>query len=259
MPDREAIAGTLERAVAERTALTRFTAAQPDLGVEDAYAIQWLGIERRLARGERLIGAKLGLTSKPKQRTMGVEEPIYGFLTDAMVHPIEERLALERFIHPRVEPEIGFLIGEELRGPVAVPQVLAATRAVFPALEVIDSRYARFDFRLPDVVADNASASAASLIAGSRAVTPERAGDLRLTGCVVRRDGEIVHTAAGAAVLGHPAAAVAWLVNRLAERGRALAAGSLVIAGALTDAVPIAAGQTIRADFDGLGSVAVSA
>lgn len=259
MADVDAIAIALEQAREAGTAIPRFTKADGALTVADAYAIQWRGIERRIAIGERVIGAKLGLTSEAKQQTMGVDEPIYGWLTDAMRHPSGEPLDLDRFIHPRVEPEIGFLLGEELRGPATVTGVLAATRAVFAALEVIDSRYTAFDFQLPDVVADNASASAASLICGSLAVPPHAAGDLSLTGCVIRRDGEVVHTAAGAAVLGHPAAAVAWLVDRLAERGQSLPAGSLVIAGALTDAVPIAAGQSISADFDGLGHVSVRA
>lgn len=259
MADHDAIAAELDRARTAAEAIVRFTAGDPDLGVEDAYAIQWRGIERRLAAGERVIGAKLGLTSAAKQQTMGVDEPIYGWLTDRMVHPAELPLDLERFIHPRVEPEIAFLTGAELRGPTTVTQVLAATEAVYAALEVIDSRYANFDFQLADVVADNASASAASVICGSRAVPATAAGDLALTGCVIRKNGAVVHTAAGAAVLGHPAVAVAWLVDRLAERGRTLPAGSLVIAGALTDAVPIAAGDVIAAEFDGLGTVGVAA
>jgi 2-oxo-3-hexenedioate decarboxylase len=137
-----------------------------------------------------------------------------------------------------------------------VTGVLAATKAVFPALELIDSRYADFSFKLPDVIADNASA--ASVVVGSKAVPPDQAGDLRLTGCVLRVDGEVVHTAAGAAVLGHPAAAVAWAVNRLARRGQSVPAGSIVLSGALTDAVPVRPGTTVTAEFDGLGVAELS-
>jgi 2-oxo-3-hexenedioate decarboxylase len=155
------------------------------------------------------------------------------------------------------EPEIAFLLDEEMGGPTTIAAVLAATRSVFPALEVIDSRYADFSFRLPDVVADNASA--ASVVIGSHAVSPEAAGDLRLIGCVLRVDGAVVDTAAGAAVMGHPAAAVAWLVDHLAEEGRSLPAGSIVLSGALTDAVPVRAGVTLTAELDGLGIVEVTA
>lgn len=259
MPELAEIADELARATREREAITRFTAARPELSVEDAYAIQWHGIVRRQEGGERVVGAKLGLTSRAKQRAMSVDEPLYGWLTDGMIATSGQPLDLERFIHPRVEPEIGFLLGKHLRGPLTVADVLAGTESVFGALEVIDSRYANFDFRLPDVIADNASASAASLVTGSVTVSPRRAGDLRLVGCVLRRNGEIVDTAAGAAALEHPAAAVVWLLNRLAERGQSLPAGSIVLSGALTDAVPIGPGVTISAEFDGLGSVVVRA
>ncbi|NLT07065.1 MAG: 4-oxalocrotonate decarboxylase [Solirubrobacterales bacterium] len=259
MPDLDAIADRLAAAVEQVTDIERFTATEPDLTIEQAYDVQWRGIERRLAAGERIVGAKLGLTSRAKQRQMSVDDPLYGWLTDAMVHEAATPLPLDRLIHPRVEPEIAFLLGEELAGPTTVVEVLAATEAVFGALEVIDSRYRDFDFRLPDVVADNASASAASLIVGPVAAAPADVGDLRLLGCVLRRDGELVATAAGAAVMEHPAAAVAWLANRLAEQGRTLPAGSLILSGALTDAVAIGAGQTVSAEFDGLGTVTAAA
>lgn len=251
MPDLDAIATTIAEAIDQRRAIPRFTLEHPDLSADEAYDAQWLGIERRLEAGESLVGLKLGLTSAPKQRTMGVDEPLYGWLTDGMLAEPGGPIDLGRFIHPRVEPEIAFLLGEELRGPTTVTGVLAATRAVFPALELIDSRYADFSFKLPDVVADNASAAA--VVIGSTAVPPEQAGDLRLIGCVLRVDGEVVQTAAGAAVLGHPAAAVAWAVNRLAERGRSLPGGSIVLSGALTDAVPLRPGTTVIAELDGLG------
>lgn len=257
MPELDELAGDLDRAVSERVALHRITARYPDLTPDRAYDIQWRGIELRRDRGERLIGAKLGLTSEAKQRQMKVADPIFGRLTDAMIEAPGMALDLGRFIHPRVEPEIAFLTGEELEAPVTAVDVLAATRSVFGALEVIDSRYEAFDFTLPDVIADNASS--ASMVIGPVASAPAEAGDLRLLGCVLRRNGEVVQTAAGAAVMEHPASAVAWLVNRLGERGQYLPAGSTVLSGALTDAIPIVAGSTISAEYDGLGTVTVRA
>jgi 2-oxo-3-hexenedioate decarboxylase len=247
------IAAGLGEAARDRAPLPPFTDARPELDAETAYAAQWRLVQERLAGGERLIGAKLGLTSRAKQEAMGVDVPLYGWLTSGMVLEPGTPLPTERFIHPRVEPEIAFQLERELAGPATVVDVLDATATVFAALEVIDSRYDGFRFKLPDVVADNASAAAVLL--GPVAVAPERLGDLRLLGCVLRRGGEVVHTAAGAAVMGHPAAAVAWLANRLTEVGRTLPAGSLVLSGGLTDAVPVAPGETITAEFDGLGVV----
>jgi 2-oxo-3-hexenedioate decarboxylase len=257
MPDPIAIARTLRTAVDERTAVPRITLAQPELDLETAYAAQWAGIRERLAAGETLTGAKLGLTSRPKQRTMGVDQPLYGWLTSGMQLDGFEPLPLDRWIHPRIEPEIAFLLGRELSGQVSIADVLSATEGVFAALEVIDSRYADFSFTLPDVVADNASAG--GYLVGPQLRSPSELEDLRLLGVVVRQDGEILHTAAGAAVMGHPAAAVAWLSKQLADVGRTLPAGSIVLSGALTDAVPLRAGASLVAEFDGLGAIEVHA
>jgi 2-oxo-3-hexenedioate decarboxylase len=257
MPDPTLIAETLRSAIEQRTAVPRVTLAQPDLDLETAYAAQWVGIRGRLAAGEQLTGAKLGLTSRPKQRTMGVDQPLYGWLTSGMLLDGFEPLPLDRWIHPRIEPEIAFLLGRELRGPASITDVLSATAGVFAALEVIDSRYADFSFTLPDVVADNASA--AGYLVGPQLRPPSELEDLRLLGVVVRQDGEVVHTAAGAAVMGHPAAAVAWLASQLAAVGRSLPAGSIVLSGALTDAVPLRAGASLVAEFDGLGAIEVHA
>lgn len=248
------VAAAIAVAEAERTALPPFTDSV-ELSEPAAYEVQALTVAGRVARGERVIGAKLGLTSAAKQRTMQVDQPLYGWLTDAMHLPLGEPVPRARLIHPRVEPEIAFVLGRELRGPATVADVLAATEGVCVALEVIDSRYAGFRFRLPDVVADNASAAA--FVLGGTLRAPSQLDDLRTLGCVLTRDGEVVATAAGAAVLGHPAAAVAWLATRLAARGESLPAGSLVLSGALTDAVPIGDGTTVCAEVEGLGSVEV--
>lgn len=250
------VAAALAAAEAQRRSLPPFTDDR-DLGEDAAYDVQRLTIARRVARGERVIGAKLGLTSRAKQQTMQVDQPLYGWLTDAMHLPLGEPVPLDALIHPRVEPEIAFVLGRELAGPATVADVLVATEAVCVALEVIDSRYAGFRFRLPDVVADNASAAA--FVLGGVLRAPSALDDLRTLGVVLTKQGEVVATAAGAAVLGHPAAGVAWLATRLAARGETLPAGSIVLSGALTDAFGIAAGETVTAEVEGLGAVEVRA
>ena len=249
------IAAELAAATRERRELAPFTDQHPDLDLDSAYAAQLAGIQIRLDAGERVVGAKLGLTSKAKQRVMNVDAPLHGLVTSGMLHPYGEPVDVSSLIHPRVEPEIAFLLGREVEAPATVTSVLAATEAVFCAIDVLDSRYENFRFTLPDVVADNASAGL--FLMGPRALTPAEAGDLALLGCALRVDGEVVATAAGAAVMGHPAASVAWLVNQLAARKQRLEAGWLVFSGGLTEPVPLAPGTVVTAEFAGLGTVEV--
>ena len=254
----EEMAAALDAAAVSREALGRpLTDGDSGLDAATAYEIQRLVVAKRLERGCRVVGAKLGLTSAAKQRQMQVSEPLYGRLTSDMVVDPEAPVDLGAFIHVRAEPEIGFLIGREIAAPATVAGVLAATEAVFAAIELIDSRYEGFRFRLPDVVADNASS--AGFLVGSVARRPADVGDLRLLGCVLRRDGVVVGTAAGAAALGHPAGAVAWMVNRLADRGEQLEPGSIVLSGALTDAFPLEPGSVVTAEIEALGTVEVRA
>lgn len=239
-----------------REAVAPVTDVEPGLTLDDAYRIQDELVERKLAAGERLVGAKLGLTSRAKQESMGVDEPVYAWLTDQMVVSLEAPLSLDGLIHPRAEPEIVFVLARSLEGPgVTAQAVLDSTAAVCCGLEVIDSRYADFRFTLPDVVADNASS--ARFVLGARRIAVDF--DLRLEGCLLAVDGELVATAAGAAVLGHPAEAVALLANALASRGKYLEAGWIVFAGGLTDAVPLVPGRHVDATFARLGHVGLRA
>ena len=216
-------AGYLATAARRNEAVSPITDVEPTLTVEDAYAIQDAIIERRLASGERLVGAKVGLTSRAKQQEMGINEPVYGWLTDAMALEADSSLRLSTLIHPRVEPEIVFILGKALAGPgVGIHDVLDATSAICCGLEVLDSRFIDFRFLLPDVIADNTSAS--HFVLGTIQVPPTGI-DLSLAGCLFEENGAVAATAAGAAILGHPAAAVAKLANFLGPRGRHLEAG----------------------------------
>jgi 2-oxo-3-hexenedioate decarboxylase len=253
--DPRSMADALIAAERERKPVAPFTDAAPGLDAETGYQAQRMVVQHRLDRGERLIGAKLGLTSRVKQEAMGVHEPLYGWLTSGMAHPHGEPLPLGELIHPRAEPEIAFLIGREIRAPATITSVLEATEAVLAAVEVLDSRYEDFRFRLPDVVADNASGS--RIVLGPRARRPGDLCDLRLLGCVLRAQGDVVATAAGGAVMGHPAAAVAWLVNRLSPEDWRLEPGALVLSGGLTAPVPMRPGSVVSAEFDGLGTIDV--
>jgi 2-oxo-3-hexenedioate decarboxylase len=255
MVDASWIAQQLAAAERDRKERQPFTDEYADLDLDTAYAAQWAGIQAKVEAGERLVGAKLGLTSKAKQKVMNVDAPLYGFVTSGMLAPYGEPVTLAELIHPRVEPEIAFLLARDVHAPATVTSVLAATEQIFAAVDVLDSRYENFRFRLPDVVADNASA--ARFLMGPQAVPPAALGDLGLLGCVLRVNGEVAATAAGAAVMGHPAASVAWLANQLAARDQYLQAGWLVFSGGLTEPVPLQPGVFVTAQLGGLGTVEV--
>lgn len=226
------------------------------LDLATAYRIQDETLQRRMARGERLVGVKLGLTSVAKQRTMGIDRPLLAWLTDAMLLPPGAPIGTS-LIHPRAEPEIVFILGQRLAGPgVDAQQALAAVASVCAGIEVIDSRFTDFRFLLPDVVADNASA--AKFVLGPVAVPPVGL-DLTLEACVFSVNGEVVDSATGAAVQGHPAQALALAANALAERGLALEPGWIVLTGGLTDASPVPPGSFAVAEFTHLGTIVLDA
>lgn len=225
------------------------------LSEDEAYRLQFQAIDFKVARGDAVIGLKTGLTSKAKQQTMGVHQPIFGHILASSVVPEGEPVRCAELIHPRAEPELAFLLEQDLAGPVTAAQACRATALVLPAIEVIDSRFAGFRFGLADVIADNTSA--ARVVFGSVFLRPVEA-DLRLIGMVYSRNGSVESTAAGAAILGNPWEALAWLARRAWQLGRPLRAGHMVLAGALADAVFVNPGDSVRVEFDRLGSLSVA-
>ncbi len=243
---------------AESTATARgsIEAEWDGLDLGTAYAIQDEALERRVRRGEVVTGVKLGLTSRAKQRQMGVDAPSVAWLTDAMVLPAGDPVPRARLIHPRAEPEIAFVMRDRLAGPgVTATSAMAAVDRVHAGIEIIDSRYSGFKFTLADAVADNNSSGV--YVTGSVGLRPEDL-DLALEACLLEVDGQVVSSATGAAVQGHPAEALAFAANTLAERGLAIEAGWTVLTGGMTDAVPVAPGARVAAHFTHLGSIALS-
>jgi 2-oxo-3-hexenedioate decarboxylase len=237
----------------ERVDRGPITAQWPELDLATAYEVQSETLRRRQARGERIVGVKLGLTSRAKQKRMGIDVPLTAWLTDAMVLPAGEPVPQSELIHPRVEPELVFVLGERLEGPgVTAAQALSAVELVYGGAEIIDSRYRDFTFTLPDVIADNASSGA--YVTGPVGLRPDEL-DLSLEAVMLEVDGAIVDSATGAAVQGHPAQALALAVNDLGRRGVALEAGWVVLTGGMTDAVFAPPGTTVGCHFTNLGSV----
>ncbi|MBZ0225055.1 MAG: 2-oxo-3-hexenedioate decarboxylase [Comamonas sp.] len=233
----------------------KITDEHPEMEWDDAYAIQDRILAAKLKGGARMAGYKAGLTSHAKMKQMGVTDPVFGFLVDEFTVPDGGEVKVSELIHPKVEPEICFVTRTELTGPgCSIAHVLAASDVVLPGIEVIDSRYRDFKFDLKSVVADNTSA--ARFAVGGHAVDA-RGVDLRTTGIVLEKNGVPVALGAGAAVLGHPAAAVAMLVNHLGRRGKSLPAGSLVLSGGATEAVAVKAGDHVCLRMQGMGSVSM--
>lgn len=225
------------------------------IGADDqdaAYAVQALGVARRVAEGRRIVGRKIGLTSAAVQAQFGVHTPDYGVLLDDMVVADREPLDLARLVQPRVEAEVAFVLGRDLDSPTThVADVLRATEFVLPAIEVVDSRIAGWDIRIADTIADNASSGAVVLGTTPRSLDGL---DLASVGMSLDHDGEVVSDGSGAACLGSPVIAVAWLARAVARHGRPLRAGEVILSGALGPMVPASAG-VYRARLDGLGEV----
>jgi len=249
-------AALLLDAYASGTPIAPLTQTFPGLTVDDAYAIQLAQVDAWLARGARIKGHKVGLTSAAMQRQLNVDQPDYGHLTDAMFFADASRVDAGRFLQPRIEPEVAFVLGRPLRGPgVTAAEAAAAVDFVLPALEIIDSRIADWKITLADTIADNASSG--GVVLGTRPVRLD-AVDLALTGCLLHRNGELEQTGAGGAVLGSPLNALVWLANVLGERGVTLEAGHVVLPGSCTASIPVRPGDSVTATFGGIGSVSIA-
>jgi 2-oxo-3-hexenedioate decarboxylase len=245
----------LQAAVDDRREVEGIGAQIGELPIDDAYLVQDALIAARVAAGDGLAGAKLGLTSKAKQEQMGVGEPAYGWVPRSSVYGDTAEIEIASLIHPRVEPEFVFLMGRELAGAACTADdVLDATERVVGGIEVIDSRYEAFKFTLPDVIADNTSAARVAI--GTVGVAP-RDVDLRQVTCTFTVDGVVTGEATGEALLGSPAECVALLVRHLARTGRGLEAGWLVMAGAPLDARPFGVGTVATASYSHFGDVKV--
>jgi len=252
-----ALAERLRTAERTRTPIDPLVASHPAMTAADAYAIQELIVAHRTQHGEEVRGWKLGLTSGAMQAQLGVDQPDYGPILSAWLLPDGSRIATSELIAPRIEAEIAFVLAAPLSGPGVSPaDVVAATDAIAPALEVIDSRIRDWKISLADTVAD--LASTARVIVGERRVRLDGTFDLRLLGAVLEQNGAVVQTGAGAAALGDPVVAVAWAANTLGSLGLTMQPGQIVMTGALHASVTVAAGERYRATIDRLGSVGVA-
>ncbi len=246
--DVDAFAARLDQATLDVKPTTKLTATTA-FDLNDAYVVQRAGIGLRKLRGDDLVGMKMGLTSRAKMLQMKVEVPIYGHLTKTMILDDGGTISRARHIHPRVEPEIAFILKHDLEGPVTPAQALAAVDGCCCALELIDSRFENFQFTLEDVVADNGSSS--RFVLGS--VFKPRDFDTGNLGMVLRKNGVVAETGSSAAIYEHPARSLAALANQLFPLGEKLKAGQIVMTGGATAAIALAAGDHARVDVDGLG------
>src|SRR5579884_786531 len=253
---REALAADLAQAERSRQPISPLTAAHPGIDVVDAYEIQLINIRQRVAGGARVVGHKVGLSSPAMQQMMGVDEPDYGHLLDEMQVFEDIPVPAANYLYPRVEVEVGFVLSKDLPGSDCTEDdVLAATAAVVPSIELIDTRIADWKIALCDTIADNASS--AGFVLGAARVAP---ADIDITGidAVLTRNGEVVAKGRSDAVLGNPVTAVAWLARKVESFGVRLKAGDIVLPGSCTRAIDARPGDNFVAEFDRLGSVRLS-
>jgi len=251
----EKLGDALYEALVTRQPIAPLTATHPEMTIEDAYHVQQRMLARRLEKGERIIGKKIGVTSKAVMNMLGVHQPDFGYLTDGMVYNEGETIEMAELIQPKAEGEIAFLLKKDLQGPgVTAADVLAATEGVMACFEIVDSRIQDWKIKIQDTVSDNASCGV--FVLGDQLV--DIAGlDLALCGMVLEKNGEIVVTGAGAASMAHPVNAMVWLANTLGQLGIALKAGDIVLSGAMGAMVPVVKGDNLRMTIGGIGGCSV--
>ncbi len=250
---RDELAADLAEAERSRVPIAPLTDRNPTIDVVDAYEIQLINIRQRVAEGARVVGHKVGLSSKAMQQMMGVDEPDYGHLLDEMQAFEDTPVKAGSYLYPRVEVEVGFVLAEDLPGAECTEDdVLAATAAFAPSIELIDTRITDWKIKLCDTIADNASS--AGFVLGAGRVAPETV-DIQSIDAVLTRNGEVVANGRSDAVLGNPVTAVAWLARKVESFGVRLRKGDIVLPGSCTRAIDARPGDHFVAEFDGLGSV----
>jgi 2-keto-4-pentenoate hydratase len=253
---REELAAELADAERSRVPMAPLTSIHSDIDVVDAYEIQLINIRQRVAEGARVVGHKVGLSSEAMQKMMGVDEPDYGHLLADMEVFEDKPVPAGRFLYPRVEVEVGFILADDLPGAGCTEDdVLAATAAFAPSIELIDTRIKDWKIALCDTIADNASS--AGFVLGKERVSPKDI-DIKGIDAVLTRNGEVVAEGRSDAVLGNPVTAVAWLARKVDSFGVRLKAGDIVLPGSCTRAIDARPGDAFVADFTGLGSVRLS-
>ncbi len=253
--DCKKVAENLYKAEKESFQINTISTENPDMTVEDAYQIQLENVAKKVADGEKIIGLKVGLTSKPMQKLLGVNEPDYGHLTDKMLLPEGVVCLMKELNQPKVEGELAFCLKRPLKGPgVTIADVYNATDWVAPAIEIVDSRIKDWKIKLVDTIADNGSS--AKLVLGSKMTKIEEI-DMRLIGMNMEKNGELLSSGTGAEVWGNPAAAVVWLANKLSQFDIEMKAGSIILSGAVTAAEAANSGDVFTVSFQGMGSVTV--
>lgn len=252
---RQNAANALLQAEIDRKPIQQVSRTWPDMDIEDAYAVQQLWADAKVKAGARIVGHKIGLTSRAMQMASKMNEPDYGVLLDSMVHADGARICASQFHLPRLEVELAFVLDKPLGGKhVTVYDVLDATAYVTPALEIIDYR-TEVPRSICDTIADNAAAAA--MVTGGRIVRPMDI-DLRWVAATLSKNGVIEESGVSAAVMGHPAMGIVWLANKLNGHGMRLEPGHILLAGSFTRPTAIVAGDTIHADYGPLGSIGVT-
>lgn len=250
--DIEKIADELYNALQQKVMVEPLTSRYSDITINDAYAIQQVMIKNMTTAGSKIIGKKIGVTSKAVMNLLNVHQPDFGVLLDNMLYNEGEVIKTDSLIQPKAEGEIAFLLKKDLVGPgITTADVLAATEGVMACFEIVDSRIKDWQIAIQDTVADNASCGA--FVLGDNLVNPHKV-DLNTCGMLLEKNGELVATGSGAAALGSPAYAVAWLANTLGKLGISLKAGEVILSGSLATMVPLKAGDNLRVTIGGIGN-----